>query len=297
VLDAPLPPPLVIVGVPRTGTTALHKLLSMDDRYQVLENWIVGHPMVRPPRSTWETLPAYQEAWANFELLPEIIRRTHLVEPPEADECLFLMAQSFVSNAFGSMADIADYDEWFLQEDMVRSFERLAQNLRLIGGDEPTKPFLLQNPSHVLALDGFLSVFPAARIVQTHRHPIEAIGSVVSLLHTVSGQPDPRRRAARELRVWGEGARRADAARAGREDQFFDVDYRALVQDPMGVIGSLYRYFGLELGDETASRMRRWLAENPQHKSGRHDYDPRALGVTPEAVEEHFGPYIARHGL
>src|SRR4051812_32813250 len=131
VLGAPVPAPVVIAGVPRTGTTALHKLLSMDERFQVLEAWILHRPMVRPPRESWADEPGYQAGLARFAAAPEVIRKFHLVEPHDADECLAIMAQSFVSNMFGSRQLLPSYDDWVLASDMTPSFTRYADQLRL----------------------------------------------------------------------------------------------------------------------------------------------------------------------
>ena len=295
VLRRELPGPLVITGLPRTGTTALHRLLAFDDRFQVLQHWIQHHPMPRPERARWEHEAAYQEAVSVYEAMPEVLRVTHLVEPTEAEECLALMAQSFTSNLFGSGVILPEYDEWFLGQTMEPSFRRYADNLRLVGAHDD-RPWLLKNPSHVLALDELFAVFPDAVVVQTHRKPLDAIGSVVSLLSELY-QGDPHPRAARELRVWGEGAARADAQRDVRPEQFVDVDYRELVADPFAAVVAVYRQLGLEISPALADCVRAGIAANPQHKHGQHSYDPAALGVTEDAIEEHFGAYIARHHL
>jgi hypothetical protein len=113
--SAPLRGPLVITGMPRTGTTALHKLLSADPRFQVLESWLIPAPRVRPPRDTWDTDPQFQMAEAQAAQIPPEMKAAHFTAPDEADECLVVLAQSFVSNLFGSTLPIPSYDEWMLQ--------------------------------------------------------------------------------------------------------------------------------------------------------------------------------------
>lgn len=83
--------PLVITGIPRTGTTALHKLLSMDPQFQGLERWLTETPMIRPPRATWETHPAYRATVANLEAFfaaMPAMRTAHDMVADEPDECL-----------------------------------------------------------------------------------------------------------------------------------------------------------------------------------------------------------------
>ena len=114
--------PVVITGIPRTGTTALHKLLSTDPRFQVLESWLIPAPRVRPARDTWDTDPQFQMAQAQAAQIPPEFKAAHFTAPDEADECLVVLAQSFVSNLFGSTLPIPSYDEWMLDQDMRRTY-------------------------------------------------------------------------------------------------------------------------------------------------------------------------------
>ncbi|CAM3130841.1 sulfotransferase [Mycobacterium colombiense] len=300
-LSGDLGAPVFIVGVPRTGTTALHQLLSVDPRFQVSEKWLHSYPKPRPPRDNWADDPDFRQVVAEAEFMPEWLRRTHFVGADEADECLAPMAQSFVSNYFGSIASIPAYDEWMLAQDMTPSLVRYANFLRLIGSSSPGKTWLLKNPSHVLFIDELLDVFPGARVVQTHRDPQAALGSVVSVLSmigkTVGVERPPRDIARREIAVWSEGVRRIAEARRGRESSFYDVDYREFINRPLAVVRRLYEAFDLELSEQVANAMQRWLDSHPKDQRGAHSYDPDALGVDRHTIEEHFGPYIKEYEL
>src|SRR4051812_23198657 len=221
VLGTELGVPVFIVGIPRTGTTALHQLLSVDPQFQVAAKWLHLHPQPRPPRDTWPRNLGYQEVAAASDAMPEALKRTHYVAPDDADECLIPMAQTFVSNLFGSQAAIPAYDEWFLAQDMTPSLTRYADFLRLLGATSPERTWLLKNPSHVLCLDELFAVFPTARVIQTHRDPHAALGSVVSMLAAIgpmmSHERAPVAIARREIPLWAEGMRRARKARQGRE--------------------------------------------------------------------------------
>jgi hypothetical protein len=287
--------PVVIAGIPRTGTTMIHKFLSMNDEFQVLQNWLISYPMVRPPRETWTDNPEYRKAVAAVDAQPEMRHTTHFVGADEADECLMLVNQTFVSVMFGSAATLADYDKWMLAEDKTPSLRRHADNLRLIGGDEPQRRWLIKNPSYVLAMRELFTVYPDAKIVWTHRHPQEAMGSLVEMESAYTGS-DPKERAGRELPMWAGGTRQTQEVRTDHEDAFFDVEYRALMADPVGVAAALLTWLGMDMTPETEARMHSWLEENPQGKHGTHRYDPANLGVTDEAIHSHFGSYMARYG-
>ena len=296
VLAAPLPSPVVIVGIPRTGTTMMHNFLSTNDDFQALQNWLIAYPMVRPPRETWADFPEYKATVAEVESQPEHRHVTHFVAPDDADECLMLVNQSFVSVMYGAAMRLPEYDEWMLAQDWTPSLQRHADNLRLIGAGEPQRRWLLKNPSDVLAMRELFSVHPDARVVWMHRDPQEAIGSLVDMLWTFGGG-DPRDNAAREMRLWSEGVQRTEEVRAAHEDAFFDVDYRRLMADPLGVSRELFAWLGMDVSFQTEAGMRSWLERNPQGKHGVHRYDPAELGVTDQAVRTMFGPYMARYGL
>jgi hypothetical protein len=183
-----------------------------------------------------------------------------------------------------------------LAQDWTPSLRRHADNLRLIGADEPQHRWLLKNPSYVLAMRELFSVHPEAKVVWMHRDPQEAIGSLVDMLWTFGGG-DPRDNATRELRLWSEGVRRTEEVRSTHEDAFFDVDYRHLMADPLAVSHQLFAWLGMDVSSRTEAGMRSWLERNPQGKHGVHRYDPAELGVSDQAVRTVFGPYMARYGL
>ena len=95
----------------------------------MLESWLIPAPRVRPPRDTWETDPQFQMAQAQAEQIPPEFKAAHFTAPDEADECLVVLAQSFVSNLFGSTLPIPSYDEWMLSQDMHPTYHALRRQL------------------------------------------------------------------------------------------------------------------------------------------------------------------------
>jgi hypothetical protein len=299
-LERPLIAPVVIMGVPRSGTTALHKLLAMDPRFQGLERWIRLNPIPRPPQGRWADEPLYKVALAVHEArvaaAPEA-DRAHHVHPDDPDECLAPMAQSFVSNWFGSNLPVPAYDDWFYRQDETASYTRYRDVLRLIGVDDDRR-WLLKNPSHIMGIDGLLNAFPDACVVHTVRHPAETLSSLTNLLANIRGPlmgqtVDRAAIARREVAFWAEAARRAMAAEERRPDRIMSVDFRAFLADPMAVVRGVYDRFGIELTPEAEARMRRWAEANPQGKHGEHRY----ARIEGEDIDAAFADYIDRYGL
>ena len=304
-LRTPIRAPLVITGIPRTGTTALHKLLSMDPQFQGLEHWLAEAPMVRPARASWPSQPAYQASVAAleayFQMMPEM-RKAHDMVADEVEECLDVLRQSFVSNRFGASTYIPSYDRWFLAQDEQASYRRYADVLRLIGADETDKRWLLKNPGHVAQMQCLLAVFPDALIVQTHRDPVKAIASLCSTLHMARRmfEGDAARAevlGARECAYWQRAVDCTDQLRAARPGQFFDVDHRRFHSDPLGTIRALYAHFGLRLDQVALGRMQRWIDDSPTTRHGEHRYRLADYGVSEQQVRDRFAAYRARHAL
>ncbi len=304
-LGQPVRAPLVVTGIPRTGTTALHKLLSMDPQFQGLEQWLLGNPMPRPPRDTWSDNPLFRAAVRNQEGFLDAVpalRVSHEVNADEVDECLNLLAQSFVSHYPSTGFGLPRYDRWWREQDETPSYRRYADNLRLIGADAPGQRWLLKNPGHLTHLEALLAVFPDACIIQTHRDPARCIPSVCALIWPVrcfyqARETDPSVIGPRELELWAWSAERAQRVRESRPDRFLDVRFADFRRDPMAVVRSVYQRFGLELSPGTASRMQAWIADNPQHKHGRHEYDAQRFGLGEAMIHERFADYMRRHDL
>jgi hypothetical protein len=297
--------PLVITGIPRTGTTALHKLLSMDPQFQGLEHWLAESPMVRPSRESWESNPAYQASVAALEayftIMPEM-RKAHDMVAGEVEECLDVLRQSFVTNRFGASVYIPSYDHWFFQQDEHASYRRYADVLRLIGAEEPQTRWLLKNPGHIAEMECLLSVFPDALVVQTHRDPVKAIPSLCSTLHMArrmfeGGAARAEVIGPRECAYWSRATDRTEQARATRPDQFFDVDHQQFHADPLGTVRCIYDHFGLRLGDRALERMRHWIAASPTSKHGEHRYSLSSYGVSEREIRDAFADYIAKYRL
>lgn len=301
VLSAPVERPVIIIGIPRTGTTALYNLLSLDPQFQGIEKWLCYGPMVRPPRETWEAHPQFQAVRAAtdqmFETMPDIAV-AHGIQPEEPDECLYPMAQSFVSNFFSSNMDSPDYDRWFRTADETGSFRRYADILNLVGKGDARR-WLLKNPSHVFGATAMLNAFPDACVIQTHRHPAATIASLTSLLGNIrdflAGEPiDRARLQAREISFWSEATTRCMATQDAHPDRFVNIMQADIRRDPLGVVRKIYDRFDLTLSGEAERRMNEWARKNPPDGRSGHTYEPVAADAP---IQEAFGPYIERYDL
>jgi hypothetical protein len=296
--------PIFIIGMPRTGTTALHLLLSQDPRFQGLESWLVQRPMRRPPREEWEGIPEYQAAVAEAETTRAVLQATHWVAAGDYDECQRLMAQTFVSNTYGSQrCPVPSYDSWFLEQDLKPSFRYVRAVLGLVGGGSE-KDWLLKNPSHLINPDALLDVFPDARVVVTHRDPVRAIPSTASLLCQMRAFRDGRVSPGdagvignRELEVWKIAVNRYLDERERRPGSFHDVYQADLQRDPLGVAREIYGRLELELTPLVEEEMGAWSADNAPGRYGEHRYTAEEFGLSDELLREEFARYREQFGF
>ena len=299
--------PIVITGVPRTGTTALHKLLAVDPQFQGLQTWLLGAAMPRPPRETWSSNPQFQKAVEQlkrrYEAHPDS-RAAHLMVADEVDECCFVLRQSFVSNLWTCGWSAATYDAWWQCQSELPAYQHLSRALQLIGSNEPEKHWLLKNPGHIANLDLLFAVFPDALVVQTHRDPAKAVPSLCALLmyrHALMEEGRYQQRAhmmlARETAKWAAAVRDAEAVRQAHPGRILDVIHSDFHRDPMQVIARIYRFAGLELPPEVRAVMLERIAAKPELSHGVHRYDVADFGMTEGQIRERFGDYIARFDL
>jgi hypothetical protein len=297
--------PLIITGIPRSGTTALHKLLSADPQFQGLEMWLTNTPMVRPPRAAWSDNPDYQKtvtALANLYAAVPQMRAMHQMVASEVDECLEVLKQSFISNRFGSAFDVGGYDRWWMTQSEKTAYRYYADVLRLIGTGDPTKRWLLKNPGHVWDPDALLGEFPDACIVQTHRDPAEAIPSLCSTIATArtlgeGWQTDPVALGRRELTMWSEAMQRTAKVRGRSPQNFHDVHQRDLHADPLSTVRRIYQRFGMTLDSGTEVRMKARVEADPERSHGAHAYSLEQFGLTRAAVRDSFRDYVLRFDL
>ncbi|MDI6097375.1 sulfotransferase [Actinoplanes sp. NEAU-A12] len=289
---ARLPRPVFVTGLPRTGTTALHRLLTADPAHQGPELWLTEVPQPRPPRDTWLSHPifvALQEAYRGAGL-----DGVHHMGPDQVEECWRLLCQSMTSVSFECTAHIPSYSAWLAQHDWTAAYRRHRRNLQLIGLHDQDRRWILKNPSHLFALDALLTVYPDAVVIQTHRDPRTAIASVCSLnarasagWSTVFSGPVVGKA---QLSLWSRGLRRFRADRARHDPaRFIDVRYEDFVAAPLRTVETIYDRLGARLTGPARSAMtalHTGTMRGPARPA--HTYDLASYGLTTADVESAF---------
>jgi Sulfotransferase family len=302
--DAVIERPIFVTGLPRTGTTALHRLLAADPMHQGLEQWLCEMPQPRPPRESWPDNPVYQQIQAGFERFyaakPDFAG-VHYIAADTVEECWQLLRQSAMSVSYESLAHVPTYSAWLSAQDWTPAYGRHKRNLALIGANEPDRRWVLKNPSHLFALDALLAVYPDAVIVQTHREMRTTLASSCSLSAIATEGYSTKFVGATigqdQLDLLGRGAESFMAARERHDPKhFYDVAFDELARDPVGTVEAIYRHFDLPWADEVRAAV---AAEDVAGRSGprapKHRYALADFGLTEAQVDERFADYTARY--
>jgi hypothetical protein len=296
-VDLSVERPIFVTGLPRTGTTAIHRLLTADPTHQGLELWLAEFPQPRPPRETWSNNPVFARLDAQFAKAhaedPDYTG-LHYMTADEVEECWQLLRQSLHSVSYETLAHLPTYSQWLAKQDWTKSYQRHRKNLQLIGLNDPGKRWVLKNPSHLFALDAVFATYPDALVVQCHRPPETILASMCSLAqHTTAGWSNTFSGnviGQDAIETWSRGLELFDAERAKHDPaQFYDLDYFELIKDPIAVVEEIYGKFGLDFTDAARESMEAMHAESQKGpRAPKHTYSLADYGLTPEEVKERF---------
>jgi hypothetical protein len=295
--------PVFIVGISRSGTTALSHLLARDPANRSLLGWEAADPVPPPQLATYRSDPRFEAAKANefgllYQLNPDLAKMHH--DPPDLPvECIVPMTQHFVSLGLPLQFWVPTYGRWVCGADHAPVYRWHERVLRLLQSGGVRGRWQLKSPQHAVALEALAAHYPDARFVVTHRDPATCAASTTSLGRAFTGTFGDHREPKEIAPFWTDVlAAMADGIlafrRAHGDDRFVDVAYRDLTGDPVGTVSRIYDSLGESLSAEAERAMREHAAVAVQHRFGRHEYDWGGLGLDRHALDERFAGYRER---
>ena len=304
--------PVFIVGINRTGTTFLHRLLSRDSRFWALRRYELTEPVL--PNGEYATVAgtakdprrAYAEELLGATNVVDILAGVHRTDIDEPEEDLWILWLTFSTWIFPAAYHLPTYGRWLAEtqsRDAYAHHQRVMQHFtwqRRKREPRGRRHWLLKMPFHLMELEALLETYPDAVFIQTHRDPVEFMGSWNSIVERIRGfstEPRPRHETGPEQLVFMSGmlndAMRFRASRPALDGRWVDVRYADLVDDPMAVVGDVYARLGWPLEPAAVDEMQQWLTvqEKQRRQEPRHEYRLEDYGLTPEGVNEAFAPY------
>ena len=295
--------PLFIAGLPRSGTTFLHRLLLEDPNNRAPSVWqtIYPYPLRKRGRDMREQRVARQ--LRAFERLAPEFRALHPLDADSPQECSEITAHVFQSLRFDTTYNIPSYRRWLDEAGHVPAYRFHRRFLQHLQYQQPGRQWVVKCPDHLFALSAIRTVYPDARLVFVHRDPVKVLLSVAKLTEVLrrpfTRRIDPKEIGRQESARWLEGARQMMAVGddAGLPEPVLHVHHTALVTDPVGTVASLYQHFGLTLAPEVAGNISRYSRQRPNGGYGRHDYRFEDHGLDGRAEREKFRDYMEQFGI
>jgi hypothetical protein len=306
IADEVIERPVFGLGLPRTGSTALSFLLSLDGRHRSLRTWEAGRPCPPPDAATEHDDPRIALAATEIEMInamfPDFVGMLPTA-PDGPQECLMLMALDFRTEIFEASGRIPSYSAYLAQCDMVPTYRYHRRVLQLLQWHCPPGAWWLKTPAHMQHIDALDEVYPDAQFVMTHRDITKVLPSVCALMSSLSApmtdQPDPHYFGVQTTEEWERGLRMLIAFRGedGNDQRFHDIQFGAMQTDPIGAVRGLYDHLGEELRPETEERMAQWWKENSSDRAGARRYDPAEFGLDLDQLSTQFAFYSERFAI
>ena len=313
--------PVFIVGINRTGTTFLHRLLSRDPRFWALQRYELTEPVL--PTGDYATVAGtaedprkdYVEELMSATNVVDTLAGIHSIDVDEPEEDFMLLRLAFTTWVFIIAHYAPDYGRWLAATGSRNAYayhRRVMQNFtwqRRQHEPEGQRHWLFKAPFHLKELEVLLETYPDAVFIQTHREPVQFMASWNSLVERIRSfttEPRPPHETGAEQLDFMSGmlneAMQFRATHPALEERWVDVRYADLVDDPMAVVNDIYARLGWSLEPAAAHAMQEWLTlqEEERRQEPRHEYRLEDYGLTPEAVNEAFAPYrgfVAARGI
>lgn len=293
--------PLIILSLPRTGSTKLHRMLGSTGDFQTLKFWQTMKFARVPGVSDGGVSQRIQnvrdyEAWM-YEQSPDMLvgHPLHAEEPEE--EC-YLMEATYRHPAIFGMYDAPSFAAWIAQADMMPAYDYLVSVVKYLQwqNGSPPKPWLFKDPNHLGQEDFLTERYENPRFIVTHRDPVKCVPSVTSTVMASRGifsDLDNRHLFASKMLGHLSGAmdRHMDWRARNPHIQVLDLAFRDVVKDGLSVARTVYDFAGIDLSPGALSAIRGWEADNPKGKHGEARYSAEDVGSTDAEIANIFSRY------
>ena len=299
ILDVQIDRPIIILGMPRTGTTHLVNLIAADNRLRSMPYWESLTPV--PPAGRPDTRLADAEAgWAGLDALLPMQKNVHELSPTHIHEEIELQMLDFSSYMIEWTSRPYRWRDWYLSHDQTSSYHYLRKVLQLLTWLKGPNRWVLKSPGHLEQLGPLMAAFPDATIVMTHRDPAAVIASCLTMNAYIDRLRRLKVNPAEVANYWVDRIDRLLRACVRDRDMLpadrsIDVRFGDFMADQTGTVERIYRLAGLEMTPDAAAAMQAYLAVHTRDRHGQLEYDlANDFGVDPDALRKRFAFYSDR---
>lgn len=304
ILREELGAPIVIMGLMRTGTTMLHRILASDPRNHAADWWEVRFPAPPLDLDFGKPDPRIVAARAEVKAILDADPRQASIHPWDAeapDEEIMLLEHSFLSHVPEAFVNIPTYRRYLTDADWTPAYVYLKKQIQFLQWQKRQRGnvrerWILKTPGHLGYIDTLFAVFPGARAIFNHRDPVETVPSAASMnfaMWALYGDPSEAKIAAaqwQERLAWGT-ARSMQSRKRFSADRFADIWFKDVLRDPIPEVERVYRIFGIEMTSAARAGMQAWRDRNPRDKRPPHEYELSEYGLTREGICAAFAEY------
>ena len=299
VLERPITKPMVLTGLPRSGTSALFNLLAQDPAARPLLLWEAMFPDPLEGLEPGQSDPRRDAIEAHFAKAREEnpdFTKMHYASADTPEECVLIHALAFSGVQMGVEIMAEPYGSWYRKQDLGPMYSYYKRLLQLLDWQRPGERWLLKTPAHMWGVEPLIATFPDVGIVWSHRNPLHCTASICSMTWTMM---NPVIDIAKEalgpiaMNFYAESLERGLASREQQDPRrFVDVSHDDFVADSRAVAERIYEHFEMPVPDLVRAAFEEHVAANPKGQHGEHEYSLEEYGLDPDRVRERFARYI-----
>ena len=304
ILEQEIIAPIVIVGLPRTGSTMTHRLLASDPNHTAMLWWEGRYPALLPGEERGDIEARMELGKAEVDAVvaasPEALD-IHPWDYKGADEEILLLEHNFLSTVPESFMALPSYSEWIEEQDHTLAYEDLKKFIQYLQWQNPgreKKRWVLKSPHHLGFIDKMISVFPDAKIIQTHRDPIKTVPSFCSMCANLF---EPLTTNFDKVFIGNHWSNKLTRAlnhcmniSEQHPDNFLDLEFLNMIKDPIDEMKKIYEFIGEPFGEKTEVAMEAWREEN-KHEMGAHKYSLEEYDLTESQINDNFAKYQQKY--
>ena len=284
--------PIIVIGLPRSGTTFLFNLLAKDklNRSPLFWEMMNPLPLAKPNsiREKYRVLRSDAILYFKEKYIPNL-DDLHKIRSISPEECLLIKVFALQSIMYFYMANTPTYLEYLKGSDTSESYIWHSRFLRILEETRKPERWLLKDPSHLGNLDEILGIYPEAKFIHITRDPSETLPSICSLTHQVrrgfSNTINLNELGQQTLDFWSASNDKNEKQKAYLTSQkYFTVQYRDLIEDPINLIKDIYRNFKFHLNEDTLMSMESYIETGKKEAKAKHKYTLEDYGLTREEV-------------